>query len=470
MIPLIDGKAYMKRWHDRLAGLVGAPSAEFFHAGWRLEGVKTEGETVSAHDALDDIVAADASGTVDTRILVCRNAFSFVVNKPTISYLRLNGVLKACLDNRFPAGGSNHQKFAVLKHATGASAVLGSIDISKTRWDTPAHLAADPDRNPRWGKQTHDTGVAIEGPAVADIDKTCRERWNDASRTFGMIPLLPPQPLITSPVASPPAAGTHSVQALRTYGITSTFFGYSWSPRGEFSVWASYINAIKRATTYIYIEDQYFLPFDWPPCHTRAGTVARDTDVVFQLGEAIKRGVRVAVVTPSNAEDSTHMFQKYQRDIGVNYLADLKIAGAPGDVVVASLAAGGSDVYVHSKLMLVDDEFLLIGSTNVGQRSMTYDGELHVGVVDGNNALVKDFRKELWAEHSGQAPATFDDPVAGYTAFKAATWGSVGHLKLYPVDPLNVYPAGPTDEQPPIGHGRVMRTFVDPYAGPPGLR
>lgn len=470
VIPLIDGKAYMKRWHDKLTALLTAPGAEFFHAGWRFEGVKPEGETVSTHDALDDVVAADASGTVDTFVLICRNAMSFFFNKPTIDFLRFNGVLKSCLDNRFPAGGTNHQKFAVMKQSTTANAVLGSIDISKSRWDTPAHLPTDPDRNPQYGKQTHDTGVAIEGPAVGDIEKTYRERWNDASRTFGMIPLIPPQPLITSPVASPPTGGNHSVQALRTYGITSTFFGYSWSPRGEFSVWTSYINAIKQASTYIYIEDQYFLPFDWPPCHTRAGTVARDTDIIYQLGEAMKRGVRVAVVTPSNAEDSTHMFQKYQRDVGVNYLAGIKLAGAPGDVVVASLKNGATDVYVHSKLMLVDDEFLLIGSTNVGQRSMTYDGELHVGVVDGDNLLVKDFRKQLWAEHSGRPPASFDDPIADFATFKADTWASVGHLKIYPADPLSVYPATPGGTQPPIRHGWVMRTLVDPYAGPSGLR
>jgi phosphatidylserine/phosphatidylglycerophosphate/cardiolipin synthase-like enzyme len=264
------------------------------------------------------------------------------------------------------------------------------------------------------------------------------------------------------------------VQTLRTYGITSPFFGYSWSPRGEFSVWTSYINAIKRASTYIYIEDQYFLPFDWPPCHTRrlpsgASTVARDTDIVYQLGEAMKRGVKVVVVTPSNAEDSTHVFQKFQRDVGVNYLSDVKLGGAPGDVVVASLQSGGTDVYVHSKLMLVDDEFLLIGSTNVGQRSMTYDGEIHVGVVDADNLLVKDFRTRLWAEHSGRAPSAFDDPVTGCNQFKADTWASVGHLKLYPADPLSTYPL-PAGVTPPVGHGRVIRTVVDPYAGPAGLR
>src|SRR5262249_44469056 len=155
----------------------------------------------------------------------------------------------------------------------------------------------------------------------------------------------------------------------------------------------SYLNAIKRASIYIYIEDQYFLPFDWPPCHTRPAGKARDTDLIYQLGKAIQRGVLVAVVTPSNAEDLYHMYQKYHRDLAVNHLLNIKTAGAAGDVVVASLKNDSFDIYVHSKLMIVDDELVLIGSTNVGQRSMTYDGELHLGVVDGANMFARDLRK-----------------------------------------------------------------------------
>lgn len=466
--PLIDGRAYMRVWHDSVVALHGGASAELFHAGWRYESVKTLGETAGPPDALDDVNNADTAG-VTCYVLTCRNVIVMAFNNVSVAWLRLHGVWTACMDNRFPPGGSNHQKFAVFKTSADAIAVLGSIDISKTRWDTPAHSHVDPDRNPTYGKPTHDTGVEVHGPAVADIEKTYRERWNDSSRTFGLEPLLPPQPLITSPISAPAGGGSHSVQVLRTYGITSTFFGYSWSPRGEFTVWASYLNAIKRASTYIYIEDQYFLPFDWPPCYSRTG-VARDTDLIFQLGEAMQRGVRVAVTTPSNAEDATHRFQKYQRDVGVNYLNGIKAAGAPGDIVVGSLQNGTSDVYVHSKLMIVDDEVVLIGSTNVGQRSMTYDGELHVAVVDAAETLPKEFRKSLWAEHMAVAAGGLDDPVVAYGLFQAAVAGSTGHLKPYPVDPLNVYPATPGSNPPPRGHVTSIRTIVDPYGGPPGLR
>lgn len=467
VIPLIDGLAFMSEWHDRLLALHSQTGAEMYHAGWRLENVYTKGKTVSTHGALDDLLAAKLTGSVATYVLTSAHTFSLHYNRVSVARLRVGGLWTACRDNRFPPNGSNHQKFAVMKHAGGAGAVVGSIDLSTTRWDQPAHAPVDPDRP---DAPTHDTGVLVEGPVISDLEKTYRERWNDSSRTFGMRPVAPPQPFITTPISSLVGVGTHSVQVLRTYGITSAFFGYSWSPRGEFSAWTSYINAIKRASTYIYIEDQYFLPFDWPPCYARTGTVARDTDLIYQLGEAMKRGVRIAVITPNNAEDPGHHWQKYQRDVGVNYLLGIKTAGAPGDVVVGALKNASGHVYIHSKLMLVDDEVLFIGSNNVGQRSMTFDGELHLAVVDADNLLAKDYRKALWAEHTGRPTTTFDDPVAGYGVFKADVIASTGHLAPYLYDSDNLYPPTSGSNPPPLGHGQAIRTTVDPYAGPPGLR
>jgi phosphatidylserine/phosphatidylglycerophosphate/cardiolipin synthase-like enzyme len=470
VLPLIDGKAYMISWHDGLLALHSRPGAEMYHAGWRLEDVKTQGELVSTHGALDDLLGAKIAGGVPTYVLASAHVGSQRFNKPSIRYLRDGLLTTACRDNRFPPFGSNHQKYAVMKHSGGALAVVGSIDISKSRWDTPAHAAVDLNRNPTYGRPTHDTGVLLSGPAVADLEKSYRERWNDPTRTLGMQPLLPRQPLITTPISSSVGVGTHAVQTLRTFGVTSDFYGYSWSPRGEFSAWTSYINAIKKATTYIYIEDQYFLPFDWPPCYARLGTVARDTDIVYQLGEAMKRGVRVAVLTPNNAEDPGWWFIKYQRDVGVNYLLDIKAAGAPGEVVVAALQNGSDPVYVHSKLMLIDDEVMFIGSNNVGQRSMTYDGELHVAVVDADDQLVRTYRKDLWAEHTGRPTSDFEAPIAAYATFKSDTGLGTGHLTPYVHDPAAHYPPKPGSKSPSLGHEEFMRDIAEPYAGPPGLR
>ncbi len=469
VVPLIDGEVYMARWHAELLALHGLAGAEFMHAGWRLEAVRTLGHTTPGNDALEDINDADGA-SVGCFVLACRNVICLPFNVPSIAWLLAHLVVSG-LDNRFPPGGSNHQKLAVLKSSSAAVTVLGSIDISKTRWDRDAHDPSDPRRDPTFGKPTHDTGIAIQGPAVRDIELTYRERWNDSTRTLGIYPPLP-RPRITSAPAAFPAGGTHSVQILRTYGITNVLFGYSWSPVGEFTVWASYLNAITKAEQYIYIEDQYFLPWGWPPRIARSG-VSRNVDIVFQLGEAMKRGVKIAVVVPSNDEDSTHVYQKYQRDIAVNYLTGIKAAGATGDVVVAALrngpASSPTPIYVHSKLMIVDDEFVLIGATNIGQRSMTHDGEVHAGIVDSAETFAKDLRKMLWAEHTGRPPASLDAPLAAYILFQADTAAGAGRLFPYPADPAVVYPPVPGTPSPPAGHPVILRNIVDPFAGPPGL-
>jgi phosphatidylserine/phosphatidylglycerophosphate/cardiolipin synthase-like enzyme len=482
---LIDGKEYMKVWRDAIAALTVAQTGELYHAGWRFEGVRTLGHSVPASNALDLMKAAVVAG-VAVFPMICRNPMTLAFNSATVAWLIANGVTNARLDNRFPLTGSNHQKFAVFKSAAEQFGMLGSIDISKTRWDDDAHASSTPtvphpDRDPTFGKPTHDTGVKVNGPAVADIENTFRERWNDSSRDGSIIPpkapgLFPPPvpPLITTPVSSPGVAGTTAVQALHTYGRTTAYFGYSWSPVGEFTVWAAYLKAIQTAATYIYIEDQYFLPFGYqevgtPPvghafCTSPAATPGeRNTDIVFQLGEAIKRGVRVAVLVPSNAEDSTHVYQKHQRDLGYHYLTGVAAglpAGATGKFVMATLHNGTEAIYVHSKLMICDDEYLAIGSTNVGQRSMTFDSELHIGAVDGVSTIVKDFRKALWAEHMTVPPAGLDNPTTAYTAFVTSTNSAP------PTGRLRPYVADPPGTAAPWGH-KFMIDKIDPYGGPP---
>jgi phosphatidylserine/phosphatidylglycerophosphate/cardiolipin synthase-like enzyme len=454
--PLLDGQAYMRVWSDAIEMMSGHQGAEIYHAGWRMDDVRPLGEDPPSPRAVDVLVAAAAAG-VTVRLALSRHGFgtASILNRAVSLYLLAQGVRSACLDNRYPVGGSNHPKAVCLKDPAAPQAILGSIDISASRWDTPEHKPVDKRREPRWGKPTHDTGVSIRGPAVGDIERTFIERWNDPTRRLGLEPIEVPQSLITTPPSDPAPEGTQSVQVLHTYGVTSRFYGYSWSPAGEFTVWAAYLNAIRKASTSIYIEDQYFLPFDSPPRFAGPG-MGRDTDIVYQLGEAVKRGVRVAVLTPSNAEDAVHRYIKHQRDLGVMYLTDLTV-GNPGRFVCASLAVGPDPVYVHSKLLIVDDEYVLIGSANVGQRSMTYDSELSVGVVDEADQFAKELRTALWAEHLQRPADSLTDQAAAYDVFLADTWAGNGRVRLYNPDAAN---------DPPDGHSIAMRTIVDPYAGP----
>ncbi|KAG2331490.1 hypothetical protein Bca52824_002670 [Brassica carinata] len=79
-------------------------------------------------------------------------------------------------------------------------------------------------------------------------------------------------------------------------------------------------------------------------------------------------------------------------------------------------------IYVHSKGMIVDDEFVLIGSVNINQRSLegTRDTEIAMGGYQPHHSWAKKgsrprgqifgYRMSLWAEHLGFLEKSFEEP------------------------------------------------------------
>jgi phosphatidylserine/phosphatidylglycerophosphate/cardiolipin synthase-like enzyme len=118
------------------------------------------------------------------------------------------------LDMRVRPGGSHHQKFVVLRHPDRPErdiAFVGGIDLCHSRRDDATHrgdplsqpFAAAYGPRPPW----HDIQVAIQGPAVGDVEATFRERWQDPA---------PPQPQPPEPpsrTGAPP--GHHRRPATR---------------------------------------------------------------------------------------------------------------------------------------------------------------------------------------------------------------------------------------------------------------
>jgi phosphatidylserine/phosphatidylglycerophosphate/cardiolipin synthase-like enzyme len=57
------------------------------------------------------------------------------------------------------------------------------------------------------------------------------------------------------------------------------------------------------------------------------------------------------------------------------------------------------EIYIHSKLMLVDDAFITLGSANLNKRSMVGDSELNIAVPD--HGLAKAARQRVWGNLAG---------------------------------------------------------------------
>ena len=78
--------------------------------------------------------------------------------------------------------------------------------------------------------------------------------------------------------------------------------------------------------------------------------------------------------------------------------------------MVSAVTTAGADIYVHAKLMIVDDRILRIGSANMNNRSLGLDSECDV-VLDtalkGNEDAIPqiaELRTQLMAEHLGVDP------------------------------------------------------------------
>ena len=119
-------------------------------------------------------------------------------------------------------------------------------------------------------------------------------------------------------------------------------------------------------------------------------------------------------------------------------------------------------IYVHPKMMIVDDVFLFAGSSNVNRRGFYHDGELDSFTVpqhligDPRNPA-RTLRARLMSEHLGlgaeMGQALFADPHSGFAYFAARTWYEQSHWQS-----LNFFGTLPPDI--PLGAAGSVGGFV----------
>ena len=458
--PLIDGAAIMGDFYYRVADMLESedPSqCQIMVAAMGIDPVKLLGENGPAKDAMTTMVDAAAAG-VQVYFLGSGHPGSGTGSKAFAKRLIASGGHGA-IDKRY-AGlqGGHHQKFNITRGSDGEwVAVVSSADFFFARWDTPDHQPENPERSEKGGP-THDMGLKVHGPAVADVAQTFVERWNDPS---GPETTSPP---ITTKVSTDfldppiPEAGPHSVQVLRSFPLVTDKQGYSWSDVGEYTFWAAYLNAIKQAREYIYIEDQYIYTFHDPPYIQTSTGVKRDTDFVYQLGEALKRGVDVVTLAPGRNNVLWKHYEIRQRRIAAQYLREIAESNPKhGNFVPCTMHIGGVDPTIHAKLLLVDDEYAMIGSGNVCQRSIAYITELQLGVVDPENRFVRDLRLALWQEHLElDKPDSVLDPSLGVEMWHSNAATESGRLLLQSSKRPRVE----------IPYRFLFNQIIDPYSGP----
>lgn len=322
--------------------------------------------------------------------------------------------------------GSHHQKLSVMKAQGGTVAFCGGMDVWPDRLDTSEH-------NGFSDEPYHDVHAKIEGPAVVDLNKTFVQRWNNH-------PVRNGEGRPELPTSDPPInqdAGSHYVQVTRTFPSKGDLFPFALN--GDFGTLGSVRRAIQRAQRYIYLEDQYAVPYDGPiPFDANEDSLGVLTDLVA----ALQRIEYLIIVVPNHitvpvSDLYRYRFFKALRDaapdkVFVYYLQQAGDAAASsgepeGDIeapvpiylpddlpqaqsIMHSTPSGQGkykhEIYVHSKVWIVDDVYAKIGSANCNRRSFTCDTEADIHVIDGAvhdgaRRDVRAFRERLWGEHLG---------------------------------------------------------------------
>jgi phosphatidylserine/phosphatidylglycerophosphate/cardiolipin synthase-like enzyme len=198
---------------------------------------------------------------------------------------------------------------------------------------------------------------------------------------------------------------------------------YHFAPNGIATIFDAYVRAIRSAQRFIYIENQYLWREVFRGLDSLAwgGKDPRMQQILDELADALRRGVRIAIVLP----DHPNCGRRFTDD-AVTWLREQALyIGAPDrlHVFTAGNAAGTGPhmgdiiyrpIYTHGKVMIVDDKWWTAGSANLNSRGMHSDAELNITVSDERSA--RELRLALWGEHTQDVrdvDLSRSDPLAG---------------------------------------------------------
>jgi cardiolipin synthase len=248
----------------------------------------------------------------------------------------------------------DHRKLLV---ADGTVAILGGVNLSSTYQSAPSGL----DGSSRTAASTaapqeiwHDTDIEINGPVVPELERLFREHWREQ---VGVSLAAEADP---DPPSQPPGdevvriLGSSPVKLKRRYYVTA-------------------ISAIRNAESSIWITGAYFVPTH----QEKEGLIA-----------AARRGVDVRLLLPSRSDSSPALAVQH------SHYGDLLRAGVK--------IYERDDGILHSKTMVIDQVWSIVGSSNFDHRSVLFNDELDAVVLGKETGakLAADFQADL--QHAQQ--------------------------------------------------------------------
>lgn len=286
------------------------------------------------------------------------------------------------LDAAHPLASSHHQKIVVIDDSI---AFCGGIDMTVGRWDTRAHRDAEPRRAAPNGSAQgpwHDATSAFDGAAARAVGELARARWHAA--TGEALPACP-EGNDCWPEGLKPNFTDMRLAIARTIPKMDGVV-----PCHEIE--AAYVDLIRSARHCIYAESQYFA----------SRLVARAfAERLIEPG-----GPEIVVINPHSAEG---WLEPIAMDTARARLVEaLRRIDHEGRFrIYHPVTAERQPIYVHAKIMVVDDCVLRVGSSNFNNRSLRLDTECDVILAAEDAELrgrIAGLRDDLLAEHLGTTP------------------------------------------------------------------
>ena len=386
---LVDGAVYFGAVRESLL----KAQHSIYIVGWDIDSrMRLVGKSGRADDGFPETLAEFLSALVQRRpeltihLLLWDFSVLYALEREIFPSLALNwktpDQIQFCLDNDVPLGCSQHQKIVVVDDTVAFS---GGLDLTIRRWDTPDHaLENDQRRDPsgRSYRPFHDVQAVVDGEAAHVLADLVRDRWQRAR--CGEL----------TKAASRGDCWPDSVKPDFTevrVGIART------QPAGNGTqevreVERLFMDMIDVAERSIYIENQFMT----------------SQAIAERLAQRLQRktGLEAVLVAPNTPESwiETHTM----RNGRIRFREILEKANIRDRVriVYPEVASGDKtvDTMVHSKIMVVDDRWLRIGSANLNNRSMGADTECDLVIEATNDRQRRDIeqlRNRLLGEHCG---------------------------------------------------------------------
>eukprot|EP01119_Soliformovum_irregulare_P010392 TRINITY_DN2550_c0_g1_i1.p1 TRINITY_DN2550_c0_g1~~TRINITY_DN2550_c0_g1_i1.p1 ORF type:complete len:1296 (-),score=384.75 TRINITY_DN2550_c0_g1_i1:28-3915(-) len=467
--------------YEAMAAAMETAQLDIFISGWFLIPeiyLKRDSQSSHGKDRLDQILKSRAEKGIQIYVLLWNESVSLNL-KSLNTKKRLESLHPniRVVRHASPEGvtWSHHQKICVIDRDL---AFLGSVDLAYGRFDTSDHVIVDPCHlNPVWpGKDFgnpnlkgmshahkpwdeelerdqvprmgwHGVHISVTGDAARDVSYNFIQRWNH-HKTKGY-PEISPKFRDRRDSTSPGeiSSKNQSVQILRSLSE------WSGGNRRENSLYKAILDSVQNAEHFVYIETSNLIS-------SLAGFQVenRIMEVLLQkIQTAIEAGrmFRVVIVLPtvpdanykSSATARSQMKWQYEtlcrggnsiveqlRELFKNinpyrYITfhSLRNYGFIEDLVLTE------QIYVDSKVVIVDDRVAIIGSSNLNDRGLRGDRDSEIGCIIQNSAKFPskmnnqdweanefslNLRLSLWKEHLGLSDADvhlIQDPISDAT-------------------------------------------------------